>query len=118
MKDMMRYKDYYGSVHFDSDEPIFYGQVEFIKAVISYEAKDAVGIKKAFQDAVDDYFLMCQEQDLEPEKPFKGTFNVRTGHKLHEEIALAAEREDISINRFVCNVLLNACKKRQRKQSI
>jgi predicted HicB family RNase H-like nuclease len=109
MKDMIKYKDYFGSVHYDSDAVIFYGKLEFIKALISYEATDAAGIKKAFEDAVDDYLAMCTKEKIVPEKPFKGSFNIRTGHRLHQLLALAAQRENMSINKFVCHILERAC---------
>jgi hypothetical protein len=31
MKDMMRYKNYYGSVHYSDEDKVFYGRVEFIR---------------------------------------------------------------------------------------
>lgn len=105
MRDMLKYKGYYGSVHYDADEPIFYGKLEFIKALVSYEAKDAVGIKKVFQEAVDDYLELCKQEKIEPEQPFKGSLNVRLGHELHEKIAILALRQKMSINKFICTVL-------------
>ena len=42
MKDMMSYKKYYGSVHYDDDQ-IFHGKVEFIRALINYEGEDVKG---------------------------------------------------------------------------
>lgn len=109
MKDIMKYKDYYGSVHYDPDAPIFYGKLEFIKALVSYEATDAVGIKKAFEEAVDDYLEMCRKEKIIPEKPFKGSFNIRVGSQLHERIALAAQRENVSINNYICRILKQEC---------
>ncbi len=50
MKDFMQYKGYYGSVNFDDGDLIFYGKVEFIRALISYEGTDAKGLRKAFED--------------------------------------------------------------------
>jgi predicted HicB family RNase H-like nuclease len=111
MKDLIRYKGYYGSVHYDPDEPIFYGKVEFIKALISYEAIDAVGIKRAFEEAVDDYLEMCRQESIEPEQPFKGSLNIRTGHELHQKVALAALKEKISINKYICQTLAIACER-------
>ena len=55
-------KDYYGSVHLDDEDLIFHGKVEFIRALISYEATDAKGLRKAFEEAVDDYLDMCVKQ--------------------------------------------------------
>ena len=107
MKDLIHYKGFYGSVHYDPDEPIFYGKLEFIKALVSYEAQDAVGIKKAFEEAVDDYLMMCEHEKIEPEHPFKGLLNVRLGHELHLAVSLAAKRENLSINSYICHILKN-----------
>ncbi len=46
MKDYMQYHGYYGSVHFDENDLIFHGKIEFIRALVSYEATDAKGLKK------------------------------------------------------------------------
>ena len=42
----------------------------------------------AFEEAVDDYLELCKEEGKEPEKPFKASFNVRTGTDLHRKAAL------------------------------
>jgi len=65
MKDLMHYKDYYGSVHFDEEALIFYGKVEFVGALISCEATNAKGLKKAFKNSVDDYLDLCETQKIE-----------------------------------------------------
>lgn len=109
MKDYIEYKGYYGSVHYDPDGLIFYGKLEFIKALVSYEGTTAVNIKKAFYEAVDDYLLLCEKKKIEPEKPFRGSFNIRPGHDLHREVALAALKKDVTINKFVCQALQYAC---------
>jgi predicted HicB family RNase H-like nuclease len=105
MKDMLKYKGYYGSIHFDENNLILYGKVEFIKALINYEGESAADLKKAFEDAVDDYLLMCEQENLHPEKPFKGTFNVRIGQSLHEKASVAAANLGIKLNEFVKQAL-------------
>jgi predicted HicB family RNase H-like nuclease len=57
MKDMMSYKKYYGSVHYNDDDQIFHGKVEFIRALINYEGEDVKGLRKAFEEAVTDYLV-------------------------------------------------------------
>lgn len=108
MKDLMQHRGYYGSVHFDSENIIFHGKIEFIRALVTYEATDAKGLKKAFEDAIDDYFEMCQRNNIEPEKPFKGSFNVRVKPDLHRELAIAAQREHITINKYISKTLEKA----------
>jgi len=116
MKNLMEYKGYYGSVDYEPDEPIFYGKLEYIKALVSYEAEDAAGIQKFFHEAVDDYLALCKKKKITPEKPFKGSFNIRTGHNLHRDLALTALKEEVSINKFVCQVLQQACNKKRAER--
>jgi predicted HicB family RNase H-like nuclease len=105
MKDMMNYKGYYGSVHFDDSELIFYGKVEFIRALISYEATNAKGLRKAFEEAIDDYLSLCKERNLAPEMPFKGSLNIRIGSDLHRRVAIAAAQHHVSVNKFIADAL-------------
>jgi len=105
MKDMLKYKGYYGSIHFDEEDLILFGKVEFIKALISYEGESAAEIKKSFEEAIDDYLVMCEKESLDPEKPFKGTFNVRIGEALHERAVIAATGRGIKLNEFVKQAL-------------
>jgi predicted HicB family RNase H-like nuclease len=99
---MLKYKGYYGSYQFDEDDIIFYGKLEFIKPLISYEAKDAPELKAAFQNAVDDYLSTCKERGVEPEKPFKGSFNIRIGSERHEKAALLSKKLGCkSLNEFI-----------------
>lgn len=105
MKDMMRYKKYYGSVHYNDDDKIFYGKVEFIRALVSYEGTDVESLNKAFEEAVDDYLQTCKELGKEPEHPFKGSFNIRVGSKLHQRIALEAMKRGVTLNKYIVDLL-------------
>jgi predicted HicB family RNase H-like nuclease len=107
---MMHYKGYYGSVHFDADDLVFHGKVEFIRALITYEATDAKGLKKAFEESIDDYFVLCKKEQIEPELPFKGSLNVRLGPDLHRRVAVAALQHHTSINNFIMQTLERAIK--------
>ncbi len=105
MKDMLKYKGYYGSIHFDENDLILFGKVEFVKALINYEGESVGEIKKAFEEAIDDYLAMCEMEKLAPEKPFKGTFNVRVGEALHERAVVAATGRGMKLNEFVKQAL-------------
>ncbi len=37
--------------------------------------------------------------------PFKGSLNVRLGQDLHRRVAIAAERQDLSINKFIAEAV-------------
>jgi len=105
MKNMMKYKDYYGSVNFNDDDDVFYGRIEFIKALISYEGTDVTSLRKAFQEAVDDYLLLCEESGEKPEKSFKEVFNVKIDQQLHRKLEIEAERTGLSLNALIAQKL-------------
>jgi len=105
MRDLMCYKRYYGSVHFDQEELLFYGKIEFIRALVSYEGRDAVTLKKSFEEAVNDYLEVCKIKDVKPEIPLKGSLNVRIGSDLHRKAAIAAHQRNISINKLITDTL-------------
>ncbi len=105
MKDMMEYKGYYGSVHYSDEDRVFYGKVEFIRALISYEGTDVQSLRLAFEEALDDFLETCKEKGLGVERPFKGSFNVRVDADLHRRIALAAERKGLTLNRYIVDIL-------------
>ncbi|WP_208123259.1 type II toxin-antitoxin system HicB family antitoxin [Facilibium subflavum] len=100
-QNLMKYKDYYGSIEFDEESMIFYGKVQFIRSLVSYEGETAKEILNAFHEAIDDYLATCKQNDVEPEKSFKGSFNIRIGTKLHEEVAIKANQMGTSVNDFV-----------------
>lgn len=105
MSELIEYRGYYGSVHFDADDLIFHGKIEFIRALVSYEATNAIELKQAFEEAIDDYLDTCQRNGIEPEKPFKGSFNIRVKPELHRRLAIAANNRDIKLNSFIAETL-------------
>jgi len=42
---------------------------------------------------VDDYLELCEEKGNEPERPFKGPFDVRTGSDLHRRAVSYAQNK-------------------------
>ena len=111
MKNLMRYKNYYGSVEFDEESMIFYGKVQFIRSLVSYEGETAKEILTSFHEAVDDYLATCLLNNLESEKSFKGSFNIRIGTNLHERVSIQSHQLNTSINDFIksaINQKLNA----------
>lgn len=71
MKNMMEYKGYPGSINYNKEDEIFYGKVELIRSLISYEGHDVETLCTSFHEAVDDYLKLCEQRGIEPEKPSK-----------------------------------------------
>lgn len=101
MKNTMEYKGYVGSVEFSEHDSVFFGQVMGIRGLISYEGTTAGELVEDFHGAVDGYLELCQAQDIEPERAYKGSFNVRISPELHRKAAICAAARNISLNSLV-----------------
>ena len=101
MKNLMDYKDYVGSVEFSEEDGLFFGKVQGVRALISYEGTNAAELVADFHGAVDDYLAMCEAEGRKPERAYKGSFNVRLSPDLHKRIAVYAMEHDMSLNQFV-----------------
>ncbi|TGK31118.1 type II toxin-antitoxin system HicB family antitoxin [Leptospira gomenensis] len=105
MKDIIEYNGFLGSVHFDADDEVFFGRIEGIEDLVSFEGKSVKQLKKAFQESVDDYLVLCQKAKKSPERSFKGSFNVRIPTELHRRVYRKSLREGISLNQLVQRAL-------------
>jgi len=100
-KNQLQYRGYTGSVEFSEEDAVFHGKVLGIKAMISFEGDSVITIIQDFHNAIDEYYEFCKESGVQPEKPFKGSFNVRISSELHQKAALAASAKGISLNAYV-----------------
>lgn len=95
------YKGYTGSIEFSVEDNILFGQLLGIRSLIMYEGETLKELVEDFHIAVDDYLESCKIDGMEPEVPFKGSFNVRINNKLHENAVRLAHKENISLNSLV-----------------
>ncbi|MCD7845192.1 MAG: type II toxin-antitoxin system HicB family antitoxin [Oscillospiraceae bacterium] len=105
MNNTMSYKGYVGSVEFSEADGVFFGKVMGIRALISYEGETAKELVADFHGAVDNYLALCEAEGTEPEKAYKGSFNVRISPELHREAAIFAATHQMSLNSFVENTV-------------
>ena len=101
MENTLNYKNYFANVYYSVEDKILYGKIEGIVDLVTFQSESAAEIEQAFKDAVDDYLDFCAEVGKEPDKAYKGTFNVRIDPELHREIALQALRSGRSLNQEV-----------------
>lgn len=111
MNNTMEYKGYVGSVEFSEEDGIFFGKVKGLRALLSYEGSTARELVSDFHTAVDDYLALCAAEGTEPEKAYKGSFNVRVSPELHKNLAITAAARQMSLNSFVEQALASAVSK-------
>ena len=118
MIDMMEYKGYLGSVHYSDDDQCFYGKIEHIRDLVSYEGQNVTSIKRSFEDSVNDYLGTCKAKGKVPDRPFKGSFNVRTGPELHRQAYIYAQEKKINLNTVIVSALENYLPKNKHKPKL
>lgn len=105
MKDVLKYKGFIGSVHFDAEDRTFYGKLEFINDLITFEGSTVGELENAFHEAVDDYLMLCKKAGKGPLKPHMGIFNVRIPPAIHKKAAEKAALLGIPLNQLVQNAI-------------
>lgn len=101
MKNIMRYKEYYATINYEEESGTFYGKVEDIDDLVSFEGTTVEELKKSFEYMVEEYLEFCKENGKQPDKPYKGSFNVRVGSELHKKAVMMARISNMSLNQFV-----------------
>ncbi|MDQ1267296.1 MAG: hypothetical protein QG635_2450 [Bacteroidota bacterium] len=101
MKDKLKYKDFIGSVHFNADDNVFYGKIEGIDSLISFEGESVTVLKASFEEAVNDYLDICEKTGRKPFKSFIGSFNIRISPDLHRKISEKSYMSGLPINKIV-----------------
>lgn len=95
------YKGFIGSIETSIEDRCLYGKLLFIHDLITYEAQTVAKLEAAFKKSVNDYIKTCKKMGKEPQKPFKGSLNVRIGPQLHKAAAIVAAEQGITINQFI-----------------
>ena len=98
---MLKYKNFYGSVEYSAADECFFGKIIGTGDLVTFEGKSVDGLKKAFVEAVNDYLALCHEAGKKPQKSYRGSFNIRISPNLHREAALIAGKQGVSLNAFV-----------------
>ena len=102
---MLKYKNYVGVVEYDAEGKIFTGEVVGLRDVITFQGRTPEELENSFRQSVDFYFEMCVRDNVSPEKPFSGRFNLRLDPDLHRQLAERAAQEKVSLNEWVVRAL-------------
>ena len=107
MKNILEYKGYFTKIEFDAESFTLRGRIEGITDFVDFECNSTSEIEKEFHDAVDSYLEFCKEVGKEPDKVYKGTFNVRISPQLHKQLAEKALMKGDTLNASVEKAILN-----------
>ena len=98
---VLEYKGYFTKVEYDAEDGILYGKIEGINDMVNFESHSMKSVEKEFHRAVDEYLNFCAEVGKQPEKEYKGTFNVRISPALHKKLSAIAGKNGDTLNASV-----------------
>ena len=101
LNDVLEYKGYHSRVEFDSTSMVLHGKIEGINDLVTFESDNLLEIESEFHKAVDDYLNFCDDIGQEPDKEYKGSFNVRITPELHKRLVEISFFNDESLNNSV-----------------
>ena len=101
----LEYKGYTGSIEYSSEDKVLFGKVLGIRSLLSYEGNSGVELETDFRLVIDEYLEDCNQSGVQPETPYKGSFNVRVSSDLHRALAIRSIELNTSQNQLVGEAL-------------
>jgi predicted HicB family RNase H-like nuclease len=105
MSQTLHHNGYDGSVEYSAEDRILHGSLLGIRDMVTYEGSDVDSLEANFKAAIEEYLAFCEAEGKTPDRPFKGSFNVRVGADLHKRAALFAEEHHQKLNHVVSQAL-------------
>lgn len=118
MNSTLEYKGYCTRIEFDADSMLLHGKIEGINDLVTFESEDSSRIEAEFHTAVDEYLDFCKEVGKEPEKEYRGLFNIRIKPDLHKRLAVEAVRNNLSLNAMVEQAIASYVKSLDHKHIV
>lgn len=101
MSNLLKYKGYHGSIAFSAEDGMLIGSVIGIQDSLNFHGSSVSEIEQSFHDCIDGYLEMCNELGKNPDKEYKGSFNIRISPALHREAEVTAKSAGLTLNQFV-----------------
>ncbi len=101
MKDRIKYKGFIGSVHYANEDRVFYGKVEGVNDLITFEGSTVNQLEEGFKYMVDEHIKDCTKKNIPLERSYKGNLNIRLSPELHKKAAHNAAMRGVSLNQYI-----------------
>ena len=97
----MKYEGFIGSVHFAAEDRVFYGKVEGVNDLITFEGSTVNELEEGFKYMVDEHIKDCTTKNIPLERSYKGNLNIRLSPELHKKVAYKAALRGVSLNQYI-----------------
>jgi predicted HicB family RNase H-like nuclease len=106
--DVLEYKGFRGAVRFSVEDRVLHGRILAIDDVATFEGANVDDLESAFRQAVDDYIATCEKLGRKPARSYSGRIPLRIDPTLHRRVAIAADTDAKSVNRWIADALASA----------
>lgn len=76
INNVLTYRGFLGSVHFSSEDNVFFGKVEGVNDLITFEGETVQTLTDAFRYVIDEHINDCENENTSVEGNYKESFNV------------------------------------------
>ena len=118
MKNLLEYNGYHAFIELDPNDKIFVGTVIGINDDLSFHGTSYIEIEEMFHQSIDNYLEVCQQIGKEPDKEYKGSFNVRITPEMHKNADIAAKSQGITLNQYIYNAIEASFGNTEKKETI
>lgn len=105
LANVMRYKEYYAEVKYDSSADAFHGRVLGMADVIDFYGRSTEELRRELENSVEAYLAWCREEGEKAEKTWSSKMTLRPDERLHRRIVAASAASGESINGWIIKVL-------------
>ena len=88
-------------MEYSASDNLLFGKVIGVNSLISYEGDSISSLRQSFAESVDDYLETCAKMGIDPEKTYRGSFNVRVSPELHRSLAAFSAARNQTLNTVV-----------------
>lgn len=104
----MTYKGYAARIAYSDEDQCLVGHLAGINDVVGFHGESVAELRKAFEEAVEDYLATCEALNRPPQKPYSGRLMLRVAPEVHAAVAAAAQVSGKSINQWAAETFRRA----------
>ena len=104
----MTWRGYAARIEYSDEDRCLIGHIVGIRDVIGFHADNVTDLRRAFEEAVDDYLAFCAEQGIKPQRPASGKISLRIPPEIHAAVNAAAALSGKSVNQWISDTLVKA----------
>ena len=108
MINSMDFDGYQAVISYDPDIKMFRGEFIGLNGGADFYASTVEGLQVEGRQSLDVFLEACEEEGIEPRKPYSGKLNLRIDPELHEAAALKAAASNRSLNQLISDSISQA----------